>query len=137
MQGAVVGVDVPEDFHDVGMPGPAEQGRLARRPVGHLDHDQTVAKVALFSQEDPGERPPPELAEEPVRADVIARLGEFSRPDQSLQGAHREGTVEREKATQQVGVVGKAAQVVGGVGGEVGGFGKAEFVIDQLGGIGG
>ena len=63
---------VGKDLDDVGVPHPRQQPGLSGLARRNLHDDETVFKVDLLGQEDPGEAAAPELAAKEVRPDFIA-----------------------------------------------------------------
>ncbi len=73
------------DRHDVGVLEPGQDPRLVPLGPGDLQGDQPVAQQRLLGQEDPPERPPAQLGEEPIAGDPVARLREDGKGSPSVE----------------------------------------------------
>jgi hypothetical protein len=129
---------VRQHLDDVRVPGAREELGLGRDPGRDLDDHRPVIEVGLLSEEDPREPAPAQLPAEPVRADLIAHLGERDvrlGPAPELRRGHR--VVQAEEPVQRLALRREPPQVVVGVGVQAGRLGQAVLLVDQLDDVGG
>ena len=131
LERAAIDVGMMQDLDDMGVPCPGEPRGLGRGPGRRLEDDRARGEVGLLGEEDPRERASAQLADERVRADLVADFGEV-RGGGGVPAVGRAERSEREEHGERLAVPRESAEEVLGARGEAGRLGEAELVIDQL-----
>ena len=118
---------VPEHLDDVRVPRPRQQAGLGRQPGRDLHDHEPVVEVGLLGEEDAGEAPPSQLAEQLIRADLVARpRAERCGSAQSRSGRRSRGRrASRRAARATRACSGNRRQIIRRVGFQPGGLGQA------------
>ena len=125
------------DRDDVRVLEPGQRLRLARAGARDLQGDRPVGQLPLLGEEDPGERAPAQLLDQPEPGDRLARLGERRSaargPCVRVRSCAAEPTRSWMSRTSRScgGDLGEPGLVLGRVGRLAGLLAEAELLVDQ------
>ena len=113
LEQAVLGDAMPEDLDDVRMPDAGQEPRFRGDPRGDLHHHEPAIEVGLLGEEDASEPATAQLADQEIRADLVADLGQGCRIGPVAEPRRAERAVQGEQPPERVALGGEPLEVIG------------------------